>query len=171
MSQINVIKPLKLVPFRHEWAPSLCEWIQDLKELAFWSGKTFIGQEFSASAVIKHLKNKNIISCAGLDRSSNIIAYGEIVKKDSHNRLNFCRIIIHPNKRGQGLGKLFIHALVEKSKTLGSYSSIRLNVLSGNKPAIFCYSALGFKKIGKLPQARIVGNQLHDLIIMAQPLH
>ena len=35
-----------------------------------------------------------------------------------------------------------------------------------NKPAIYCYSSLGFEIIGTLPNARRIDNKSHDLMIM-----
>ncbi len=159
-----------LVPFSLVWIPTLCQWVQSLEDLVYWSGNTFAGKKFTQNTLLQHLRNKNISPFACLDRNRKLLAYGEIVSKINEDRLNLCRIIVHPDKRGQGIGKRFCKLLVEKSQSMHSYPCIRLNVLHVNKPAIACYSGLGFEKIGVLPKARRIGNRMLDLVIMSKNL-
>jgi len=105
-----------------------------------------------------------------LDEEGKLLVYGEIVKKPNCNRLNFCRIIVRPDQRHKGYGKKFCQSLIEISQKSGNYKSIRLNVLSNNKPAISCYSSLGFEIVGRLPNARKIDNKSHDLMIMSLKL-
>ncbi|MAE53007.1 MAG: hypothetical protein CMI20_02725 [Opitutae bacterium] len=159
-----------LIPFSPVLTPTLCRWIRNIDDLVYWSGNTFAGKKFSEQTFLQHLRNKDISPFASLDVNGNLLAYGEIVRKINENRLHLCRIIVDPQKRGQGLGKRFCKLLIEKPRSTGSYKRIMINVLSENKPAIACYSSLGFQKIGLRPKARRIGNRMLDLVIMSKNL-
>ncbi len=170
MNPLDFSKSQKLITFSSSWIPTLVGWIKNPEDLVYWAGNTFLGQGFSPQSFKMHLKDKNIFPYSKLDSDGNLVAYGEIVRKNKENRLNLCRIIVHPEKRSRGIGKLFCISLIEKSISLGSYESLRLNVLSKNKPALHCYTSLGFKTIGVIPKARRVGHREEDLIIMSKKL-
>lgn len=159
-----------LVPFSEQWIPNLCKWIQCLDDLIYWSGNTFHEQGFSPTSFRKHLEDPSILPLGQRDNKGQLIAYGEIVKKNKLHRLNLCRIIVHPDQRGQGIGYQFCKSLVHICMSLGSYESVRLNVLEKNKRALSCYLSLGFSKIAVLPKARKVGRIEQDVIIMSKSL-
>jgi len=162
-----VTQSLKTNSFLTDWTTELCNWIQNQKDLVYWSGNTFSGKPFNPRSLKLHCLQKNISPMGWLDQEGKLLVYGEIVKKPNSNRLNFCRIIVRPNQRDKGYGKKFCKSLIEISQKSGNYRSIRLNVLSNNKPAIYCYSSLGFEIIGTLPNARRIDNKSHDLMIMS----
>lgn len=159
-----------LLPFSEQWIPDLCKWIKCLDDLIYWSGNTFHEQGFSPSSLRDHLDNQYILPLVQLDNEGRLIAYGEIVKKNKLHRLNLCRIIVHPDQRGLGIGYQFCKSLIHICLSLGSYESVRLNVLEKNKRALSCYLSLGFIKIGVLPKARKVGRIEQDVIIMSKSL-
>ena len=162
-----VTQSLKTKPFLKDWTDELCNWIQNQKDLVYWSGNTFSGKAFNPKSLKLHCSEKNISPMGWLDKEGKLLVYGEIVKKPNCNRLNFCRIIVRPDQRDKGYGKKFCQSLIEISQKSGNYKSIRLNVLSNNKPAISCYSSLGFEIVGRLPNARKIDNKSHDLMIMS----
>ena len=168
MCPISISKISKLVPFTQRWIPSLCSWIKTRDELIYWSGNTFLGKKFGPETFRSHLKTSGIFPFASLDENGELLAYGEIVRKIKEVRVTLCRIIVHPDKRAQGMGKKFSQSLIEKSAIFKPCECIRLNVLSDNKPAISCYFALGFKTIGLVPKARRIGPKQLDLLIMSK---
>ena len=167
---MKISKEHKLTPFAKEMGSELCRWIRNEKELVYWSGNTFRGKSFSEQAMHIHLRNKMIFPYSIKDHYGNLLAYGEIVKKD-HNRINLCRIIVNPKNRGMGVGRLFGQLLLEECKTFTSYKSVRLNLLKGNTAAIRCYLSLGFRQIGRVSRARKIGSEEVDLIIMSKSIN
>ena len=161
---------IKVVPFSDVWVPTLCSWIKNLNDLVYWSGNTFSKQSFTTKIFSDHLRKAEISPFAGLNDKGTLVAYGEIVRNKCEDRLNLCRIIVHPNQRGRGIGKRFTKVLIDKIQVMESCKSVRLNVLSSNHRAIACYSSLGFKKYGIIPRARRVGKTELDLIIMSKTL-
>lgn len=166
---MKISKKRRLIPFDKEMSSQLCQWIRNEKELVFWSGNTFGGKSFSVQAMHIHLRNTMILPYSVNDSNGDLLAYGEIVKKD-YNRINLCRIIVNPKNRGMGLGRLFGQLLLEECKSFRTYKCVRLNLLKGNTAAIRCYLSLGFRQIGRVSKARKIGSEEVDLIIMSKSL-
>ena len=101
----------------------LCRWIKNEKN---WSigPVTIFGEKFLEQAIHIHLRNKMIFPFSINNHYGNLLAYGEIVKKD-HNRINLCRIIVNPKNRGMGVGRLFGQLLLEECKTFTSYKKCK----------------------------------------------
>lgn len=66
----------------------------------------------------------------------------------------------------QGYGSEAMGLLLDYGFNLLNLHSIMLGTYEFNKRAINCYQKLGFKEIGRRRQARIIGNQKFDSILM-----
>ncbi|ALS22505.1 GNAT family N-acetyltransferase [Paenibacillus naphthalenovorans] len=58
----------------------------------------------------------------------------------------FVNVVIHPQERGCGLGKLLLHELAQWSRDHGA-SRLYLQVMNDNAPAIRLYSSTGYKRL------------------------
>lgn len=58
----------------------------------------------------------------------------------------FTNVVVHPELRGQGLGRGLLHALAEWSLEAGA-SHLFLQVISDNVPAVKLYGKAGFRKL------------------------
>ena len=78
-------------------------------------------------------------------------------------------VSIHPNFRGQGLGKKLMEVLINNIKSFTGIKIIELDVMAENLPAIKMYESLGFKRGGLFPKAFILpdGRTIDNLTMYA----
>ena len=67
---------------------------------------------------------------------------------------------------GQGYGTEATRLLVDYGFNLLNLNNIMLGVFAFNERAIACYHKVGFKEIGWRRQARIIGGQKYDVLLM-----
>jgi RimJ/RimL family protein N-acetyltransferase len=158
------------IPFELKWVPDVYSWIQNSVEMIYWSGQTFLDQGFTLTNFKSHLNSKRIIPYARVDKDENILCYAEIVQTQKLGFINLCRVIVRPDLRGKGLGKIFCRSLIDHTILIHKYHSIQLNVLECNQPAISCYQSLGFKISQRLPHARQIKNTTYDVVVMTKSL-
>ncbi len=76
------------------------------------------------------------------------------------------RIVVAKEFRGQGLGRVLIHELLEKAAGVGLHH-IQLSFVETQAREMKIFERMGFRKIATLPKYVIdVTGQEHDLIIM-----
>ena len=66
----------------------------------------------------------------------------------------------------KGYGQEAVTLLLDYAFTLLNLNSVMLGVMAFNERAIQCYKNSGFKEIGRRRQARIIGGQKYDGILM-----
>jgi len=71
-----------------------------------------------------------------------LLAFGQILDK-GNGRIHLAKIIVAPDKRGAGVGSIFITELLKLAKQK-SFSVVGLNVQPDNEIAIKLYTKLGF---------------------------
>lgn len=69
-------------------------------------------------------------------------AFGQLVSKPA-NRAHLARLIVSPERRGEGLGRFLSSHLIEAALSKQT-DSISLNVARENRPALHLYRSLGF---------------------------
>ncbi len=72
------------------------------------------------------------------------------------------RLFIHPDFRGQGLGKGLVEAIIQEARTIG-YRRMRLNSLPSMAAVQALYRALGFKTIGSYYDTPVEGAVFMEL--------
>lgn len=120
----------------------LMSWFQDRQSCQQWGGPQFRFPYTSSSF---------LADCAWQDHSSYVL-------KDSHNcllgfgqfyqragRCHLARLVIAPDKRGRGLGKVLVKALMAEGCKQLQLSECSLFVLKHNAAAKACYLSLGFQ--------------------------
>jgi len=60
------------------------------------------------------------------------------------------RIVLDPDRRGAGLGRTLVAAVIERAEAIG-LRALDLRVYDGNDAAIRTYLALGFTDAGPMP--------------------
>jgi RimJ/RimL family protein N-acetyltransferase len=155
---------LKLEEFPNNKISELLSWIQNEEEKQFWSGNTF-QNGLNPKIFAIHLQRKDITSLCFLGPRKPLIAYGEIVFPSLRKGV-LCRVIINPNSRKKGIGKIFISQLLDWAFQEKSLQRVTLNTFGHNHPARKCYQSLGFKEVALKEKFRRVENQWRDLVIM-----
>jgi L-amino acid N-acyltransferase len=72
---------------------------------------------------------------------------------------------IHRDWRGQGLGSRLVEALCERAAALGKHLMVGA-IDGGNAGSIRLHEKLGFKEVGRMPEAAIKHGQWLDLVFM-----
>ncbi|WP_026884843.1 GNAT family N-acetyltransferase [Clostridium akagii] len=86
---------------------------------------------------------------------------------DFINRTSMLSILIgDKNLWNKGFGKEAITLLIDYAFNLINLNSVRLSVFSFNENAVKCYKSVGFKEVGRLRQAKIIGQIKYDSIVM-----
>jgi len=157
-----------LCPVGKNSVDTLVSWIRNEVELSIWSGNTF-RKGFSSKRMQDHLKRNDLRSFAQLDNKGNLLCYADIVRGKKSTGI-LCRVIVHPKRRRQGLGKAFCKDLLTWAKEEGGYQKIHLNTFGRNTAAMSCYKALGFRPVFVKPKCRKVGGEWQDVVIMSLDL-
>jgi ribosomal protein S18 acetylase RimI-like enzyme len=71
------------------------------------------------------------------------LAYGEVWVDADEQEVELGRIIVRPERRGQGVGRLVVSLLMDQATQTG-YRSAFLRVAAENAAALACYQAAGF---------------------------
>ena len=75
------------------------------------------------------------------------------------------KIMVHPNSRGRGLGRMVVNALIETADIYGA-ELLTLGVRGNNHGAQALYEKCGFKTWGVLPNGVAVGDDRFDVVRM-----
>lgn len=95
------------------------------------------------------------------------IGYGLIVDHDHYNRQASLALVIGKREnRGMGFGGEAMRLLLRHAFIDLNLESVNLGVYEYNKAAIRLYEKVGFKYVGKMRRAVIVGNRRCDEVLM-----
>ena len=127
---------------------TVINWIPDAKSCMVWAGpKVIFPIELIQLCDALELDKDHTYSL--LDET-NLLALGQI-RMFENIRGHLSRIIVNPEYRGKGIGKIFCLELINKAKKLNC-KTISLNVDKENEIARNLYNKLGFVVPSILPQ-------------------
>ena len=133
----------QLVPFGPQYFPTLISWITSEEELVQFAGPTF-RYPLTPAQLTTNLADPKRQAFALVGRAHpDLLGHGEIYHRGAW--VDFSRLIINPQKRGMGLGKRLVQALIQVVKASYDTQEIRLKVYDWNSAAIHVYQHLGFK--------------------------
>lgn len=115
-------------------------WVTNQHETDFWAGGR-VGYPIDwdqMMEVILWSEATNLVLGAGQP-----LAFGQILPKEGGRR-HLARLIVHPDRRGEGLGGQLVAGLLETALGLGA-SVVSLNVDPLNGTAIRLYERIGFR--------------------------
>jgi ribosomal protein S18 acetylase RimI-like enzyme len=83
-----------------------------------------------------------------------LVAYGELWLDDEEGEVELARLLVSPERRGHGVGRSLVHALVERARTVHAHlPDVFLRVRPENAQAIRAYRAAGFVDVPAGEQA------------------
>jgi ribosomal protein S18 acetylase RimI-like enzyme len=97
-----------------------------------------------------------------------LVGYGEIWEDADADEAELARLIVEPERRGQGLGRWLVRELLAEARRLG-WSDVWLRVAPDNEPALRCYAAAGFRRATQDEETSFNVGQPIDFIWMAGP--
>jgi [ribosomal protein S18]-alanine N-acetyltransferase len=79
------------------------------------------------------------------------VAYGEIWLDREEQEVELARLLVRPERRGQGIGTHLVRALLGQAALTGLPRAF-IRVAPGNQPAIRCYRRAGFLHVSPAAQ-------------------
>lgn len=119
---------------------------------------------------VQEIADKNKIQFLAFDQD--VLAANAEIRKGSlkETHLGSLGISVAKDYRGEGVGKFMIQHLLKTAKTELDVSTVKLEVLAINQPAIGLYQKLGFTEYGRLPNGVNHYGNIADKIFMYKNL-
>ena len=149
--------------FKASDAEEIVTWFTSLEDYVLWGGRTF-GWPLKATSIIErsqepHVElytfsaSKSYFESNAKSNTDDLLGFMEF-RRMSDNELRFCRVAIHPNQRGKGLGQSMIESALEAAKEIPDVTTISLAVFQQNIGAKRCYDKAGFQVVDKEPSVK-----------------
>jgi GNAT superfamily N-acetyltransferase len=104
------------------------------------------------------------------DADDALVAYGELWLDDEEGEVELARLLVAPERRGQGLGRALVKALVEQARrTHPELPVVLLRVRPESAQAIRAYVAAGFAVLPAEEQATWNKGQRFEYLWMVHP--
>ncbi len=140
----------------------LMTWFPDAASVDTWGGPGF-RYPFTRETFVADCRWPRVAARA-LKDDDVLLAFGQFYER--HERINLARLVVNPERRGEGLCGSLVHALMEESRRYIDRTEYSLFVYRDNLPALRCYEAAGFA-IADYP----AGDRLADLCFyLTRPL-
>ncbi|MEZ8390015.1 GNAT family N-acetyltransferase [Vibrio splendidus] len=153
--------------FKASDADEIVTWFTSLEDYVLWGGRTF-GWPLGAASIIERSQEPHVelytFSASksyfepNADSNANsnaddLLGFMEF-QRMSDSELRFCRVAIHPNLRGKGLGQSMLETALEEAKQIPDVTTITLAVFKQNYGAKRCYDKAGFQVVDKEPSVK-----------------
>ncbi|MFA0134220.1 GNAT family N-acetyltransferase [Vibrio splendidus] len=149
--------------FKASDAEEIVTWFTSLEDYVLWGGRTF-GWPLEAASIIErsqepHVElytfsaSKSYFEPNANSNADDLLGFMEF-QRMSDNELRFCRVAIHPNLRGKGLGQSMLETALEEAKQIPDVTTITLAVFKQNHGAKRCYDKAGFEVVDKEPSVK-----------------
>jgi [ribosomal protein S18]-alanine N-acetyltransferase len=124
--------------------------LEDLEKVAHWVGTADECRLWAGPAVSFPIEPRNFAveigfgdaDAVALADGAGTAGFGQLVWR-ADGRAHLARIIVRPDARGRGLGRVLVSALVERAASRGARRAT-LNVYPQNEAAVRLYEAAGF---------------------------
>ncbi|WP_070966780.1 GNAT family N-acetyltransferase [Vibrio sonorensis] len=147
---------MKLIEFEKKDIPILQNWI-DTEELCYqWAGPNF-SFPLSELQIARHIADPDNNAFLLLD-GDQVLGYAELNNKGEQT-YRICRVFVSLDHRGKGISKHLIQAIKSLGENEYRAKKITLAVFEHNKPALACYSSLGFRIVKRVQNSVQIGEQ------------
>jgi ribosomal protein S18 acetylase RimI-like enzyme len=116
-------------------------WFSDKQTVAGWGGPAF-RYPYTRETFHKDVRWRDMATYFLRDPSERMVAFGQFYNRI--DRINLARLVVHPDVRGQGIGKRLIDELMMAARPLFSLAEFSLFVFRENIVALGCYKSMGF---------------------------
>jgi ribosomal protein S18 acetylase RimI-like enzyme len=121
---------------------AVLEWIGSAEGLRVWGGPALVHPP-EARAVWAAIQAEDRTTFVLVDRMGQVAGFGQILPR-AEATAHLARIIVSPECRGLGLGRMLCRRLMAFAEKEFSSRTFTLKVYPGNTPAITLYRSLGF---------------------------
>ncbi|MEZ9473618.1 GNAT family N-acetyltransferase [Vibrio splendidus] len=153
--------------FKASDAEEIVTWFTSLEDYVLWGGRTF-GWPLKATSMIERSQEPHVelytfsasksyfepnVDSNADSNADDLLGFMEF-QRMSDSELRFCRVAIHPNLRGKGLGQSMLETALEEAKQIPDVTTITLAVFKQNYGAKRCYDKAGFQVVDKEPSVK-----------------
>ena len=121
---------------------ALMQWFPQYEDVNIWGGPSF-RFPFSRESFFEDINWGRVASFGLFDAADAMGGFGQLYDRDE--RIHLARLVVDPKRRGLGLGRRLIEALMAAGRELYPRNEYSLFVYRANEPACRCYRALGFE--------------------------
>lgn len=135
---------LRLRPYTENDTDTILSWSGDESAFYKWSagvlGEYPIGREQFGFV-------KNFMAFTAIDDDEVIGFFTMRRPSEGFDELRFGFVVVDPEKRGQGYGKGMLRLGIKFAKEIFGAKRVSLGVFENNRPAYWCYKAVGFQDV------------------------
>lgn len=133
---------MQLAPATEADLMLLMSWFPNRQSCQDWGGPQF-RFPFTKDSFIADTAWRDYPSYALKDNNQHLVGFGQFYQRAG--RCHLARLVIAPEQRGRGLGKVLVKALMAEGCKQLQLSGCSLFVLTHNQAAKACYLGLGFQ--------------------------
>jgi ribosomal protein S18 acetylase RimI-like enzyme len=134
---------MKLVDAIEADISHLMSWFPTERSIDIWAGPGF-RYPLTPETFQEDIRWRQMDSYCLVSPQREVLAFGQIY--DRHGRINLARLVVSPDRRGQGIGKQLVALLMKKGRDSFPLREYSLFVYKDNYPAKACYAGLGFEE-------------------------
>jgi ribosomal protein S18 acetylase RimI-like enzyme len=159
------VSPQQLIlePFEDRHAPTIIGWPQSVKESRWWAGPATTWP-LDPSVMERWHADPDVHPYVLSERGA-VIGYGELWVDAEEQEVELARLIVAPDRRGQGVGRRLVRLLLHEARDTG-YPYAFLRVFPENRAGIACYLRSGFAQVSPADQQRFNQGQPVDYLWM-----
>ncbi|MFE5494549.1 GNAT family N-acetyltransferase [Streptomyces virginiae] len=134
---------MRLLPFSDAHAAVVADWPASAGEVALWCGR----QEFPVAArTVTGWQRDADVQAHVLVDGGRVVGYGELWFDADEDEVELARIIVAPDTRGRGLGRVLVRGLLARAVAAG-HADVFMRVHPDNARALRCYRGAGFAPV------------------------
>lgn len=145
--------PLTLSPLTAPDADCVAGWVHSQAEVTLFAGPGLV-HPLTGEALLAEASERWEVF--GLRRDGVLVATGSVGSR-GEGVARIGRVLVDPARRGQGLGRAAMLALLERASAWPRVASVTLGVYAHNAVAIALYESLGFVDTGKRTTTDVEG--------------
>lgn len=149
--------------FQHSEATEISRWFKTREQSLLWGGRVFSWPIEPKEIVNRSLQNE--IEFFILSDGVDVLGFIEL-NHVSNKEMRLCRVVVSPNHRGKGLGKVLVSLSLVEIKRRNQYKVATLAVFTKNVTAHNCYRSLGFVMVDKEPKFKEFSGEKWPLVQM-----
>jgi ribosomal protein S18 acetylase RimI-like enzyme len=116
-------------------------WFTNFEEIFTWGGPA-MHYPMPIDAFVQTLQAPHLCSYGLVDQDAKLLAFGQHYVRLGRHHLG--RLVVNPQHRGRGLGKILVTNLLAKAGLDRRANGASLFVFASNVVAYRCYQSLGF---------------------------
>ncbi|MFE0778318.1 GNAT family N-acetyltransferase [Streptomyces sp. NPDC058861] len=149
---------MDLLPFSADHAAVVAGWPASAREVLLWCGR----REFpvTGETVAGWQEDREVHGHLLVGDDGAVLGYGEVWTDAEEDEAELARIVVAPEARGRGVGRVLVRALLDRALGAG-LDDVFLRVHPDNTGALRCYEGAGFVRVA--PEAAAEWNAVQPV--------